>query len=694
MANEKDPVNENKKAEKSPEQRPGKGGNVVSALNPRAPRAAFVWLAILLGIGMLVLFKGYDEDKITVFTQSEFVKVLNEGVIKTADVTAEADSVLTVKGTFDRKLYLQKRGDAVIPVAVPEKAKTEEKGKVKPPARYTVRLIKSEPLWEMLVAKSTVNVESDSSGFWRYIFGGVVLPLLLLIGVIYFFSARQMRMGGKGAMDFGKSRARMIPPDELHVKFDDIAGADEAKEEISEIVEYLKDPLRFQLVGGQIPKGCLLVGNPGTGKTLMAKAVACEAGVPFFSISGSDFVEMFVGVGASRVRDMFEQARKHTPCLIFIDEIDAVGRSRFSGWGGGHDEREQTLNAMLVEMDGLESRAGVIVLAATNRPDVLDPALLRPGRFDRQVVMDLPDIKGRRQILDVHVKKIKVDESIDLDVIARTTPGFSGADLANLCNEAALLAARRNLEAVSQEILEEARDKVSYGTERRSRKITDRERKLTAYHEAGHALVALHNEYCTPVHKVTIIPRGQAYLGATFTMPKEDTYTRSKLELEAEMAMCMGGRVAEELVMGDITSGASGDIMHLTAIARRMVCMYGMSEKVGPIKYGDIQAQPRVRIDVPPEDPCSQETAREIDLEIRRLSQQALESARTCLKEHFDELEKLAQALLERETLPISEIRELLGLPVPEDEQKAKADDMPAEITVPDGENGTPGDSL
>ena len=683
--------NENENKEPVQEQRSDKkAAGVASALRPRAPKAAFVWLAILLGIGILVLFKGYKEEKITVFTQSEFVKALNEGVIKTADVVAEADAVLSVRGTFDRKVYLQKKGGDVIPLTPAVNSKTDAKTKSEPPARYTTRLIKSDALWDALVAKSTVNVEDDNSGFWRYIFGGIVVPLLLLIGVVYFFSVRQMR-GGKGAMDFGKSRARMIPPDELHVKFDDIAGADEAKEEISEIVEYLRDPLRFQLVGGQIPKGCLLVGNPGTGKTLMAKAVACEAGVPFFSISGSDFVEMFVGVGASRVRDMFEQARKHTPCLIFIDEIDAVGRSRFSGWGGGHDEREQTLNAMLVEMDGLESRAGVIVLAATNRPDVLDPALLRPGRFDRQVVMDLPDIKGRRQILDVHIKKIKVDESIDLDVIARTTPGFSGADLANLCNEAALLAARRNQEAVTQSDLEEARDKVSYGTERRSRKITERERKLTAYHEAGHALIALHNSYCTPVHKVTIIPRGQAYLGATFTMPKEDVYTRSKLELEAEMAMTMGGRVAEELVIGDITTGASADIMHLTAIARRMVCMYGMSEKVGPIKYGDIQAQPRVRIDVPPEDPCSQETAREIDLEIRRLSQQALDAARSCLREHADELEKLAQALLERETISIAEIRELLGL---KDPDAVEVPEEPAAVVPQEAENAAAGDSL
>jgi len=500
-----------------------------------------------------------------------------------------------------------------------------------------------------------------------------------VIGFIYFFSIRQMRMSGRGAMDFGKSKARMIPPDELNVHFDDIAGADEAKEEIKEIVDYLKDPLRFQLVGGQIPKGCLIVGEPGTGKTLIAKAVACEAGVPFFSISGSDFVEMFVGVGASRVRDMFDQARKNTPCLIFIDEIDAVGRSRFSGWGGGHDEREQTLNAMLVEMDGLESRAGVIVLAATNRPDVLDPALLRPGRFDRQVVMDLPDIVGRRQILNVHVKKIKVDASVDLDIVARTTPGFSGADLANLCNEAALLAARHNNDAVTQADLEEARDKVSYGRERRSRRITERERKLTAYHEAGHALVALHNPHSTPLHKVTIIPRGRAYLGATFSMPKEDVYTRSKLELEADMEMSMGGRAAEELVIGDVTTGASADIDHLTRIARLMVCMYGMSDKLGPIKYGNFPDHPYMRYDAAPEDPVSPETAREIDLEIRRITSQAMEAARKCLTAYRDQLETLAQALLKRETLSIDEINELLGITPEADEARPETTLRPTE---------------
>jgi cell division protease FtsH len=383
--------------------------------------------------------------------------------------------------------------------------------------------------------------------------------------------------------------------------------------------------------------------------------------VPFFSISGSDFVEMFVGVGASRVRDLFDEAKKEAPAIVFIDEIDAVGRQRGAGLGGGHDEREQTLNAMLVEMDGLESRNGVIVLAATNRPDVLDPALLRPGRFDRQVVMDLPDINGRRQILDVHVKKIKVSSSINLDVIARTTPGFSGADLANLCNEAALLAARRNKEEITQSELEEARDKVSYGTERRSRKINDRERKLTAYHEAGHTLVALHNEYCVPVHKVTIIPRGQSALGATFMMPKEDTYTKSKLELKAMMAMSLGGRAAEEIVFGDITTGAAADIQHLTDIARKMVCQFGMS-RLGPVKMGDFTNHPHMRIDGLPPDGISNETEREIDLEVRTLVNEAYESAKNCLTEHRDQLEKITQALLEKETISIDEINELLGL--------------------------------
>ena len=638
---------------------------------PGSSKAALVWLIVSLIIGGLLLFKNYSPKDVKTLKQSEFENLLGKKQINSAVIVNDSENIYDIEGKY-----------------------TQEPGKE--PLDYRTKVIYSPQLSELL-KNTTVEVKSNNAGFWHIFWVGIV-PVLVIGGLIYFISMRQMRMSGRNALDFGKSKARMIPPEELHVKFDDIAGADEAKEEIAELVEYLKDPIRFQLVGGKIPKGCLLVGEPGTGKTLMAKAVACEAGVPFFSISGSDFVEMFVGVGASRVRDMFEQARKNTPCLLFIDEIDAVGRSRFSGWGGGHDEREQTLNAMLVEMDGLESRAGVIVLAATNRPDVLDPALLRPGRFDRQVVMDLPDINGRRKILDVHIKNIRIEANIDLDVIARTTPGFSGADLANLCNEAALLAARRNRETVSQAELEEARDKVSYGSERHSRKITERERKLTAWHEAGHALIALHDEHCTPVHKVTIIPRGQAYLGATFTMPKEDVYTKSKRELEAEMAMAMGGRAAEELAFGDITTGASADIRHLTDIARHMVCIYGMSEKIGPIKVGDFTIHPHLRIDGPTPDQLAPETAREIDLEVRRLICAALAAARECLSTHRDELDKLANALLERETLDVSEINTLLGLNVPpppasDGETSADAADA-VNTTVPTTADETDTDSI
>ncbi|MDD3154976.1 MAG: ATP-dependent zinc metalloprotease FtsH [Victivallaceae bacterium] len=611
----------------------------------RSSRAAFVWLAVFIVIGIMALMRMPAENKTAELTQSEFENALAAGKIATAKIVPENDRVLSISGVFRSTEPVMATGAVV---------KNDAKA-----GSYKVRVLFSNELDSLLRGKANVTVENDTSGWWWNLLGAM-LPFLLIIGAIYFISARQMRASGRGAMDFGRSRARMIPADELNIHFDDIAGADEAKEEIKEIVDFLKDPLKFQLVGGHIPKGCLLVGSPGTGKTLMAKAVACEAGVPFFSISGSDFVEMFVGVGASRVRDMFDEARKHVPCLIFIDEIDAVGRSRFSGLGGGHDEREQTLNAMLVEMDGLESRSGVIVLAATNRPDVLDPALLRPGRFDRQIVMDLPDIAGRRKILDVHIKKIKTEKNISLDVIARTTPGFSGADLANLCNEAALLAARFDREAVTQQDLEEARDKVSYGRERRSRKISDHERKLTAYHEAGHALVALHCKYATPVHKVTIIPRGQSYLGATFTMPKEDVYTRSYLELLDEMAMTTGGRAAESLTMGDITTGASADIEHLTHLARLMVCAYGMSDKIGLVHYGDFGPL-RVRADAPQPESLSPETAREIDLEIRRFSEEAFNRAKELLIEHRDELEKLAAALLEKETLDIAEINVLLG---------------------------------
>ena len=624
---------------------------------PRSNAYVAVWVVIFIILGILLFFKDHNNIQSREITQSQFEKfVFEDNAIATARLTPDGDGIFKVEGEF----------------------KAAEKP-VNTPDAYSCRILMNNSLAEKLPGFCKMEIKTDSAGFWNFILASI-LPVILIIVVIYFISMRQMRMNGRGAMDFGRSKARMIPPNELNVHFSDVAGADEAKEEIMEIVEYLRDPLRFQLVGGRIPKGCLLVGSPGTGKTLMAKAVACEAGVPFFSISGSDFVEMFVGVGASRVRDMFEQARKNMPCLIFIDEIDAVGRSRFSGWGGGHDEREQTLNAMLVEMDGLESSNGVIVLAATNRPDVLDPALLRPGRFDRQVVMDLPDIRGRRQILDVHVKKIKTAPDVDLDVVARATPGFSGAELANLCNEAALLAARRGHEEVTQADMEEARDKVSYGTERRSRKINDRERRVTAYHEAGHTLVALHNEYCVPVHKVTIIPRGQSALGATFMMPKEDTYLRTKRELMADMDMSIGGRVAEEIIFDDISTGASADIQHMTAIARRMVCMFGMSEKLGNVKLGDFTSHPHLRIDGPPPEGISNETEREIDLEVRRLINEATDRTRNILSTHRDQLEKIAEALLEKETLSIAELYDLLGMKQEETVENAdEASEAPAE---------------
>ena len=624
---------------------------------PRSNAYVAVWVVIFIILGILLFFKDHNNIQSREITQSQFEKfVFEDNAIATARLTPDGDGIFKVEGEF----------------------KAAEKP-VNTPDAYSCRILMNNSLAEKLPGFCKMEIKTDTAGFWNFILASI-LPVILIIVVIYFISMRQMRMNGRGAMDFGRSKARMIPPNELNVHFSDVAGADEAKEEIMEIVEYLRDPLRFQLVGGRIPKGCLLVGSPGTGKTLMAKAVACEAGVPFFSISGSDFVEMFVGVGASRVRDMFEQARKNMPCLIFIDEIDAVGRSRFSGWGGGHDEREQTLNAMLVEMDGLESSNGVIVLAATNRPDVLDPALLRPGRFDRQVVMDLPDIRGRRQILDVHVKKIKTAPDVDLDVVARATPGFSGAELANLCNEAALLAARRGHEEVTQADMEEARDKVSYGTERRSRKINDRERRVTAYHEAGHTLVALHNEYCVPVHKVTIIPRGQSALGATFMMPKEDTYLRTKRELMADMDMSIGGRVAEEIIFDDISTGASADIQHMTAIARRMVCMFGMSEKLGNVKLGDFTSHPHLRIDGPPPEGISNETEREIDLEVRRLINEATDRTRNILSTHRDQLEKIAEALLEKETLSIAELYDLLGMKQEETVENAdEASEAPAE---------------
>ncbi|MFU8779796.1 MAG: ATP-dependent zinc metalloprotease FtsH [Kiritimatiellia bacterium] len=487
-----------------------------------------------------------------------------------------------------------------------------------------------------------------------------LLPVLFVFGLIYFLFIRQMRAAGHGAMSFGKSRARMLNRDRNKITFKNVAGVNEAKEEVQEIIAFLKDPKKFQKLGGRIPKGVMLMGPPGTGKTLLAKAIAGEADVPFFSISGSDFVEMFVGVGASRVRDMFEQGKKNAPCIIFIDEIDAVGRSRFSGIGGGHDEREQTLNALLVEMDGFETSEGVIIIAATNRPDVLDPALLRRGRFDRQIVIDLPMIDGREDILKIHAREIKLGDDVELRRIARGTPGFSGADLENLLNEAALLAARREKDAVGMPDLEEARDKVLWGSERRSRKIDDKEKRLTAYHEAGHAVVQQVVKETEPLHKVTIIPRGIAYLGATMSLPEKDSYTQSRSKLLDELAGAMGGRCAEELVFGEITNGAAQDIKHSTDIARMMVCSWGMSDALGPQRFGQNQEVMFLGREVSRHQDYSELTARKIDAEVARLLREAHQRARAILEEHRDALEAVSLRLLEQETIDGRDVVDLV----------------------------------
>jgi len=485
-------------------------------------------------------------------------------------------------------------------------------------------------------------------------------PMLLLIGVWIFFM-RQMQGGGGRAMGFGKSRARLLTEKVGRITFDDVAGIDEAKQELEEIVEYLKDPQKFQRLGGKIPKGVLLVGPPGTGKTLLARAIAGEANVPFFTISGSDFVEMFVGVGASRVRDMFEQGKKNAPCIIFIDEIDAVGRHRGAGLGGGNDEREQTLNQLLVEMDGFEANEGVILIAATNRPDVLDPALLRPGRFDRQVVVPNPDVVGREKILKVHMRKVPLASDVDPRIIARGTPGFSGADLANLVNEAALMAARRGKRSVSMSEFEQAKDKVLMGAERRSMVMTEDEKKLTAYHEGGHALVMLYAEGHEPLHKVTIIPRGRA-LGVTMFLPERDKYSQSKMELEAMVASLFGGRVAEELIFGTakVTTGASDDIRRATNLARRMVTEFGFSEKLGPLRYTENEEEVFLGHSVTQRKNVSDATAKVIDEEIRRIVEDGELKARQILTEHLEELHSLARGLLEFETLSADEIRRII----------------------------------
>ena len=505
-----------------------------------------------------------------------------------------------------------------------------------------------------------------------------VLPILLLVG-LWFFMMQQTQGGGGRVMSFGKSRARMSGADKIKVTFQDVAGADEAKQELEEVVEFLKQPKKFNDLGARIPKGVLLYGPPGTGKTLLARAVAGEAGVPFFSISGSDFVEMFVGVGASRVRDLFEQAKKSAPCIVFIDEIDAVGRQRGAGVGGGHDEREQTLNQLLVEMDGFAANEGIIIIAATNRPDILDPALLRPGRFDRQIVVDKPDVRGRLAILKVHTKGKPIAGDVDLDILSRRTPGFTGADLSNLVNEAALLAARRNKKQIFMGELEEAIERVIAGPERRSHVMSDEEKKLTAYHEGGHTLVGMMLEHADPVHKVTIIPRGRAG-GYTLMLPKEDRNYATRSELLDRLKVAMGGRVAEEVVLKEISTGASQDIQQASRIVRSMVMQYGMSEVLGPVSYGEgAEHQVFLGRDINHQRNYSEEVASEIDKEVRRYIEEAYEACRKIIIENRDKLDLIAQELIERETLTASELEELMttGKIREKDEDHDDRDDEP-----------------
>ncbi len=529
-------------------------------------------------------------------------------------------------------------------------------------ATYSPETDNSALIGDLLRHGVEIRAKPPEPAFWGPLFFNL-FPFLLIIGLWIFFM-RQMQGGGggRGALSFGKSRARLLGEDQVKVTFADVAGVEEAKEEVAELVEFLRDPGKFQKLGGKIPRGVLMVGPPGTGKTLLAKAIAGEAKVPFFTISGSDFVEMFVGVGASRVRDMFEQAKKHAPCIIFIDEIDAVGRHRGAGLGGGHDEREQTLNQLLVEMDGFEGNEGIIVIAATNRPDVLDPALLRPGRFDRQVVVPLPDLRGREQILRVHMRKVPVGDDVDPRIIARGTPGFSGADLANLVNEAALFAARANKRTVDMEEFEKAKDKIMMGAERKSMVMSEEEKRLTAYHEAGHAIVGLSVPSHDPVYKVTIIPRGRA-LGVTMFLPEEDRYSYSKERLESQICSLFGGRIAEELIFGPekVTTGAANDIQRTTELARNMVTKWGLSERLGPLTYSDEEGEVFLGHAVTQHKQVSEETAHIIDEEVRAIVDRNYQRARKILEDNIDKLHAMAEALMKYETIDKQQIEDIMA---------------------------------
>jgi cell division protease FtsH len=590
-----------------------------------------LWVVLLLMILLLVTVLRQTKTAPQEITYTEFLTKLEAGEIER--VTMEEGHVSgRLSDGHDFATFVPPVYDTLVP-------RLQEKG-----VEITARPRRESSVWQQMLI------------WW--------VPFLVLIGLWVFF-VRQMQAGGGKAMSFGKSRARLLTENQQRVTFDDVAGVEESKGELEEIIAFLRDPKKFTRLGGRIPKGVLLVGPPGTGKTLLARAVAGEAGVPFFSISGSDFVEMFVGVGASRVRDLFMQGKKHAPCIIFIDEIDAVGRHRGAGLGGGHDEREQTLNQLLVEMDGFESNEGVIMIAATNRPDVLDPALLRPGRFDRRVVVPRPDLRGRLAILRVHTRRVPLADDVDLEVLARGTPGFVGADLQNLVNEAALLAARRDGQKVTMGDFERAKDKVLLGTERRSMIMSDEDKRVTAYHEAGHALVAMVTPHSDPVHKVTIIPRGMA-LGVTQTLPVEDRYSLTREQMIAMLRHAMGGRAAEQLVFGHLSTGAANDLQQATRLAHEMVCSYGMSERIGPVSFTDDSADVFLGRDFVSRKNYSEQKAQEIDEEMTRLLRESYEEASRVLHDHRAALDRIADALLERETLDAPDLKRLLaGEPLP-----------------------------
>ena len=601
-----------------------------------APRAATFWIFLALMSVLAFQFMRQSDDGTNELALSEFHKQI------------EAENILKV--TFFGEARVE--GEFKNTVTLPSGADIHEfRTDLVPGAAVALE----ERLREQSVE---VTAKPEGTAWWGVLLG--LLPWLLLIA-FWIWIVRSIQSGGNKAFQFGRSRAKLISPDTPQVDFGDVAGAEEAKDELEEIVQFLKDPPQYSRLGGRLPKGVLLVGPPGTGKTLLARAVAGEAGRPFFQMSGSDFVEMFVGVGASRVRDLFEQGKAHAPCIIFVDEIDAVGRHRGAGLGGGHDEREQTLNALLVQMDGFEANEGVILLAATNRPDVLDPALLRPGRFDRQVVVDLPDLKGREGILRVHAKQLPLDEDVELSLVARGTPGLSGADLSNICNEAALFAARRGVDQVAMEDFERAKDKVMLGTERKSMVLNETERKLTAYHEAGHAVIGVKLPGLDPVHKVTIVPRGRA-LGITASLPEEDRHSYTRDWLHGQLAMLFGGRVAEEMAFGleKVTTGAGNDIERATAMARRMVTRFGMSDRIGLMAVGDSEHEVFLGRELVQRREVSEHTARQVDEEVKRILDDAHARARGVLEENRELLESIAMALLDRETLDGDEIQMLL----------------------------------